>query len=202
MIRNQPDHQHHGDTALDSVVDAAMSGILAKLEAALDHDAGLADVRARSAARQPGPSDERPVPAAPAAPGPADSGSSRLEETCDQIDLVADRLAGLIASALRAPFGGASFLELARDSLIMLRVGLASRTLARDEAERLTADARDQLAQADQVLRSRHETTLDQLASQKAGPGTALTGQVQLLRQMVSRLYEHDGGHLSLQPAR
>jgi hypothetical protein len=168
-----------------------MDGILAKLEAAFDPEAGLADIHARRAAA-----------AALVAPGPGGAGSSRLEQACDHIDQLTGWLGDLIESGRQSPFGGYSFLELARDNLVQLRAGLANRTMLRPEAQQLTADAASQLAQTDQILRTRHGTTLDQLASQAHDRHGALTGQVQLLGQMITRLYEPDGDNLSLQPAR
>jgi hypothetical protein len=192
MTRHQPDHQHPAeDAALDQVIDADMGRILAKLGAAFDPDAGLADIHAR-----------RAVPSAPGAPGPGGAGSRRLEEACDHIDQLTARLADLMESGQRIPFGGSSFLELALDNLVRLRAGLANRTMLRPEAQRLTADARDQVARTDQILRTQHETTLDQLASQTKGRRGALTDQVQLLSQIVTRLYEPDGDDVSLQSAR
>jgi hypothetical protein len=188
---NQPGGQFDADAELDHVIDTAMDGILAKLEAAFDPEAGLADIHARRAA-----------PTSPAVPEPGRSGSTRLEEACDHIDQLTRWLAGLIESGQREPFAGASFLELARDNLVQLRAGLANRTMLRPEAQQLTADAASQLAQTDQILRTRHGTTLDQLASQAHDRHGALTGQVQLLGQMITRLYEPDGDNLSLQPAR
>jgi hypothetical protein len=190
MTSHQPDQPPAEGAALDNVIDAAMTGILAKLEAAFDPDAGLADIHARRASP------------APVAPRPDGTGSSRLEQACDQIDLVTARLADVITPWQRAPFGGFSFLELARDNLVQLRAGLANRTMLRPEAQRLTADAASHLAQTDQILRTQHGTTLNQLARQAKGSRGDLTGQVQLLSQIIARLYEPDSDDLSLQPAR
>jgi hypothetical protein len=191
MTPHQPDDQSYDDDELDRVLNAAMDGILAKLEAAFDPEAGLADIRSRRAA-----------PAARVAPGPGGPGSSRLEAACDHIDQLTAWLDGLIESSRRTPFRGSGFLELARDNLVQLRAGLANRTMLRPEAQRLTADAASHLAQTDQILRTQHGTTLNQLARQAKGSRGDLTGQVQLLSQMVARLYEPDSDDLSLQPAR
>jgi hypothetical protein len=174
------------DDELDRVLDTAMNGILAKLEAALDPDTGLADVYARSAQGRPGA----------AAPG---SGSSRLEEACGQIDLIAAWLEDLIESGQENPLGGSSFLELARDNLVQLRAGLASRNMARPEARQLTTDIGSQLGQADRIIRSQQATTLDDVASSRTSRTGSLTGQVQAMREVIARLYEPD---LSLAPAR
>jgi hypothetical protein len=179
------------DDELDRILGTAMSGILAKLEAALDHDAGLADVYARSARGRPDA----------AGPGRGSAGSSRLEEACDQIDQLTAWLEDLIQSGQENPLGGSSFLELARDNLVQLRAGLAARNMARPEARQLTADIGDQLAQADQILRSQHAATLDDAASSRTGRAGSLTGQAQAVRELVARLYEPDRHDLSLTPS-
>lgn len=192
MTRHQPDHRGpSGDAALDQIIDAAMDAVLGKLEAAFDPEAGLADIHARRAA------------AAPAARSHQSGriGSSRLEQACDQVDLLTDWLADLIVVGQREPFAGSGFLELARDSLIELRAGLANRTMTRPEAQRLAADARGQIARTDQILRSRDATTLDRIAADKPGHSGALTDHLEVLRQMVTRLYEPDADEVSLQPA-
>ena len=200
MTGHQPDRDGHDDAALDNLVDAAMSGILAKLEADFDPDAGLADIYARDGATHTGPRHVFPPPAEPRRES---TGSSRLEEACDQIDLLTAWLGDLIRAGQRAPLGGSSYLELARDSLVQLRAGLGNRTMARPEAQRLTADISNQLGRADQILRSRHATTLDHLASQSpsSSGGDVLTDQVRVLREMVIRLYAPAGPDPSLRPA-
>jgi hypothetical protein len=190
-------HQHGNpgdDTELDRVLDTAMSGILAKLEAGFNPGAGLADIYARST--------RRGSSMAPAVPGGDSSGSSRLAEVCDQIDLLTAWLADIILSGQQDPFGGSSFLELARDNLVQLRAGLASRTMARPEAQQLTSDIQNQLSHADRILRSQHATTLDHLASETTSREGALTDQARVARDMVIRLYEPDGHDLRLTPAR
>jgi hypothetical protein len=201
MTGHQPDHHGHDDAALDNILDTAMNGILAKLEAAFDPGAGLADIYARNAATPYGP---RPAFPAQAEPRRESTGSTRLEEACDQIDLLTAWLADLIRSGQRAPLGGSSYLELARDNLVQLRAGLGNRTMARPEAQRLTADISAQAGHADHILRSQHTTTLDHLASQSpssSGDGT-LTDQVRALREMVTRLYAPAGHDPSPVPAR
>ena len=192
MTGHKPGNPGYDDGALDDVIDAAMSGTLAKLEAAFSPDGGLADIYARSRLHPARPGQE---------PRPHGNRSSRLEQVCDQIDLITGLLADLIRSGQQVPFGGSSFVELARDALVQLRAGLASRTMARPEAQRLTTSIQNQLGQADQILRSRHATTLDHLANQISSLG-ALTEHIDVLREMVVRLYAPDGNDRSLVPAR
>ncbi len=182
------------DDELDHILDTAMSGILAKLDYTFDPGAGLADIYARSIRNGPYP--------APAVPGRDGTGSSRLEEVCGQIDLLTAWLDHLIQSGEQDAFGGSSFLELARDNLVQLRAGLASRTTARPEAQQLTNDIQDQLAQTDRILRSQHATTLDHLASNNSRREGSLTDLLRVMREMVIRLYEPDGRDFSLMPTR
>lgn len=193
MTGHQPPDPR-GDAELDRVLGTAMSSILAKLEAGFRPGAGLADIYARSARGRHSMTPE--------VPGGDSSGSSPLAEACDQIDLLNAWLADIILSAEQNPVGGASFLELARDNLVELRAGLASRTMAKPEARRLTGDIQNQLSHADQILRSQHATTLDHLASENTSRDGALTEQARITREMVLRLYEPDGHDRCLAPAR
>jgi hypothetical protein len=186
-------------------VDSAMSGILGKLDAGFDPAAGLADIYARSGAGQ----DARPpadVPAAPVLPPGTTAGSSRLAEVCDQIDRIGAQLSDVIRSAGEAPFGGCSFLELARDALVQLRTGLSARSLSRPEAERLASQVQGEVSRADQVLRSRHACTLEDIirarTSQPGWPGGTLAGEMTAMREMILRLYAAEGHHSPLVPAR
>jgi hypothetical protein len=46
-----------------------------------------------------------------------------LQEVCDQIDMLDAWLVAVIRSAQTAPFGGSAFLEIARPSLMHIRMG-------------------------------------------------------------------------------
>jgi hypothetical protein len=178
-----------------------MSGILAKLEAAFDPGAGLADIYARSTARHFAGSPPYPGPSAPPATPAPGRGSSRLAAVCDQIDTLTAWLSGLLQSGQQDPFSGSSYLDLASDNLVQLRAGLASRTMTRHEAEQLTSDIQSQLSQADRLLRSQHGTTLDDMASGHDRRSESLTGQARVIREMVARLFE-PGHDLALTPVR
>jgi hypothetical protein len=190
--------------ALDELLDRAMGGILTKLEAGFDPQAGLANIYARSGAgahaSQPGtPTDLAAEPAQTAA-----DMSARLQEICDHIDMLDAWLVAVTRSAQAAPFGGAAFLEMARPSLRQLRMGLANRTLARNEAERLVDEVQHHLDQADRILRSQHASTLDDTMRERSSPatsGSSFPSQMQVLREMITRLYADAGRDLSLVPA-
>jgi hypothetical protein len=204
MIGPEPGRPGYDGAELDEVIDGAMSGILAKLEAGFDPAAGLADIHARCGSSRPARRPGGPVRPAAQVPGAESTGSSRLEEVCDQIDMLTAWLAELIGSAQQTPFAGSSFLELALDNLRQLRAGLASRTTARSEADRLTGEVQHHLRRADQILRSQHAYTLDDITRERSrhAAGEALTEQVQVMREMVTRLYAAAGHGSSLAPAR
>jgi hypothetical protein len=205
MIGPESGRPGYDGAELDDVIDAAMSGMLAKLEAGFDPAAGLADIYGRCGSPRPARRPGAPVRHAPQVRNADSTGSSRLEEVCDQIDMLSTSLDDLIRSAQQTPFAGSSFLELACDSLRQLRAGLASRTTARSEADRLTGEVQHHLGRADQILRSQHACSLDDIVRDRsrdaALPGYALTGQVQVMREMVTRLYAAAGHGSSLVPA-
>jgi hypothetical protein len=183
------------DDELARVLDSAMDSLLAKLDTALDPEAGLADVYARSARSRP---NRSPSPRAR-----HDSVSSdRLRDGCDQIDELTAWLAGLVASGQQNSFAGSSFLELAHDDLVQLRSGLAARTMARPEARQLTTGVLDQLDRADRILRSQDATTLDHLARSLTRRAGSLTGQARAVHEMVIRLYEPSPSAAPVTPAR
>ena len=122
---------------------------------------------------------------------------------CDQIDRISAQLSDVIQSAREAPFGGCSFLELARDALVQLRTGLSARSLSRPEAERLASQVQGEVSRADEVLRSRHACTLEEIIRARTSqPGGTLAGELAVMREMILRLYAAEGHHSPLVPAR
>jgi hypothetical protein len=196
MNRQQPEEANYDSAALDELIDSAMNGILTKLEAGFDPSAGLANIYARCGLTT-GPD---PAPEIAEA-----SFSARLQEVCDQIDMLDAWLAAVIGSARTVPFGGSAFVEMARPSLRQLRMGLANRTLARSEAEHLIDEVQGHLDQADRILRSQHASSLDQAVRERstgtAGPDGTLGGQIRVLQEMITRLYADIGQDPSLVPA-
>lgn len=93
-------------------------------------------------------------------PGPL-VGNQRLQEVCDQIDTLDACLDALIRAARSAPLAGGAFVEAARPVLMQLRLGLAGRTLPREQAERILDLVRHNLEQATgscATSRHRHST--------------------------------------------
>jgi len=198
------DRPHYDDAELDDLLATAMGGILAKLEAGFDPDAGLTDVYARSAMADP-----RKSPPAPASvrrePGPSSAGG-RLQEVCDQIDTLDACLVAIIRSTHHAPFAGAAFLEAARPVLMQLRMGLANRMLARDDAMHLIDHVQRNLGETDRILRTQNASSLEEVTRARLGgqaqPGGPITEQTRVLEEMTRRLYEDAGYTASLEPAR
>jgi hypothetical protein len=196
MNPQQPDEANYESAALDELIDSAMNGILAKLEAGFDPNAGLANIYARcGVTTRPAPAPEVAEP----------SFSARLQEVCDQIDLLDAWFAAVIDSARTAPFGGSAFVEMARPSLRQLRMGLANRTLARSDAEHLIGEVQGHLDQADHILRSQHASSLDEVMRERssavAGSGGTVGGQIRVLQEMITRLFADIGQDPALVPA-
>jgi hypothetical protein len=199
------DRPHYDDAELDDLLANAMGGILAKLEAGFDPDAGLTDVYARSAM-----SDPHRSPPAPAStrrePGPS-TADGRLQEVCDQIDTLDACLAAIIRSTNHAPFAGAAFLEAARPVLMQLRMGLANRMLARDDAMHLIDHVQRNLGETDRILRTQNASSLEEVTRARLGGQTqsgsgAIAEQTWVLAEMTRRLYEDADYTASLEPAR
>jgi hypothetical protein len=197
---SRPDYD---DAELDALLATAMDGMLGKLEAGFDPGAGLADVYARAgadplaAARAPAPARRRPGPAAT---------SRRLQEACDQIDTLDAFLAAITRSTRNDPFAGAAFVEAARPVLLQLRMGLANRTLAREDATRLIGHVRHNLDEAERILQAQGASSLAEIARTRLGSDTEFGGsaaeQAQALAQVIMRLYEDAGYTVSLEPSR
>lgn len=138
-------------------------------------------------------------------PGPL-VGNQRLQEVCDQIDTLDACLDALIRAARSAPLAGGAFVEAARPVLMQLRLGLAGRTLPREQAERILDLVRHNLEQADRILRDQQASSLDQAIRGKLGSqaefGGPVAGQLRLLGEMIARLYDDAGYAASLVPSR
>ena len=197
----RPDYE---DAELDELLATAMDGMLDKLEAGFNPEAGLADIRARLAAADPPRKAPAPV-IRHRKPGPI-ADSQRLQEVCDQIDTLNACLTALSRSARTAPFAGAAYVEAASPVLVQLRLGLANRALAREHAFRSLDHVRQSLDEADRILRTQGASSLDEVIRARLGShaefGGPVAEQAQLLAEIIIRLYEDAGYVASLEPAR
>ena len=198
---DQPDYD---DAELDELLATGMDMMLAKLETRFPPEEGLADIYARLAAIDPPPpASTRVIRHREPAPS---IDNQRLQEVCDQIDTLDACLAAVIRTAQNAPFAGGAFVEAARPVLMQLRLGLANRVLAREEAERILGFVRHNLDETDRILRTQQTSLLDQVIHARlrshAEFGGPVTEQTRLLAEMITRLYEDVGYVASLEPAR
>jgi hypothetical protein len=204
MTDQHPEEPRYDSEALDELIDSAMGGILARLEAKYDHDAGLADVYARAAALRQSAGQGNPAETGTALQQPAKNASARLQEICGHIDMIDSWLAAIVRAAQATPFGGAAFLDLARPTLMQLRLGLANRTLGKADAERLTSAFQHHLGEADRIVRSQHGAALDEIVREYATPparsGGALSADIRTLEEMIKRLFADVGHDLTLVP--
>jgi hypothetical protein len=169
------------DTEVDAIVEAARAGVLTALDAALDTEAALARVYARSGLQPP----ERP--AAPEA-------GSQLAAVCDRIGMLESALA---AAARQAPASfGVAYLRQVRRILFELRTGLEGRRLAAEEALRLVGSARHNLREAARILSSELRAVTEAARGQVSelqeltGDGDA---QLEGLHHEVMRLFDQSG---------
>ncbi len=200
--RDRPDYD---DAELDRLLARAMSGITAKLDAALDPGTGLADVYARSRAGMPDrPALTRHGRTARRRRWPAAAG-----ETCAQIDLLNEMITPeggqkpdwqFYLDHAGGELAGSAYLDLARDALTELRTGLASRSMDQRRAYELAGRAGQLISRADQAMQDTHGISLDDAAGDSAG--MPVNGQVAVLRQMIRRLFAPAGDSSSLVPAR
>ena len=86
---------------------------------------------------------------------------------------------------------------MSRPTLLQLRMGLANRSLSKNDAERLVDSVQSSLDQADHILRTQCASTLEQvvhtLTGEPAEFGGTLAEQIHTLREMVARLYADTG---------
>jgi len=176
---------------LDERVMQAQAGIIAKLDAATDWDAVIADIY-RQAAKNGTPE------AAAAPPGRAGlrKAQTALDEICDHIDMLTTLLTAVSGPGEKdSPLFGSIYLGAASRSLQRLRTGLAKHRTGKAEALRLAGNAEHNLREADAALQSERGLTLDDAMHERIGDlmdiGTDITGQVQILRRKVAWLFDN-----------
>jgi hypothetical protein len=175
---------------LDQLIVQVRASAIAKLDAATDFNAVLADIYSKAA------KDGTPEAAA-VSPGP--SGSQQppiaLDDVCDRIDMIIELLQAVSAPGVKdSPLIGAIYLGSASRSLQRLRRGLARHRAGKEEALQLIGNAEHNLQEADAVLRSEQGRSLDDVLRDRIGDlmdlGSDITGQVHALRGKVTRLFD------------
>lgn len=176
------------DTELNRLIKEARAAELARMDAAFDFDAGLADIYARAGLTQPSDHNaEQP------APTPQDDPKSAVRAVCDHIEMI-DALLAAVTKADSGPLLPTSYLKMARQFLLQLRTGLSARRLSAVEAFGLVNSIEHDFREADKTLRRQHGLSLQQALHDRIGElreiSTDMTAQTQVLRQNVMRLFD------------
>jgi hypothetical protein len=185
---------------LDLFVLQARDSVIAKLDAATDFGAVLADIYAKAAKDgTPEAAAAAPTRSSPHQPQTA------LDDVCDHIDMLTTLLKAVSGPGVKdSPLIGAIYLSSAWRSLQRLRRDLARHRIGKGEALRLIGNAEHNLREADAALRSEHGLSLDDALRGRIGDlmelGSDITGQVQVLRAKVARLFDNAAEAASLTP--
>ena len=151
------------DDQVNARVARARADIAAILGNVLDDEAGLARIYAMHG---------RQVPAAPGPAGAGDDEGGQVQAVCDRIAMLESALAQ--AASPDAPSSQARmYLSMGRQFLFELRSGLASRSLAAEDAFRLLSNVRHDLREADSTLR---QGTAASPREAPCSPGSASCG--------------------------
>jgi hypothetical protein len=193
--------KHHDDfDDLDELISQTRASMIAKLDAATNFNAVLADIYLK--ADQAEISDPAEFPTVH--PGLGEPRTA-IDEVCDHIDMLCAVLKASDQSQPTSPLLGTIYLNVARRSLQRLRNGLAKQRTSRDEAMRLIGHVEHNLQQADAILRSQYGLSLDDALHARIGDLVGLSGdiadEVQILRREVARLFEGTAVTAAMTPA-
>jgi hypothetical protein len=185
---------------LDQLIVQTRASVITKLDAATDFNAVLADIYAKAA------KDGTPEAAAasPWRSRPREP-QTELDDVCDHIDMLIVLLKAVSGPGVKdSPLIGAIYLSSAWRSLQRLRNGLARHRIGKSEALRLIRNVEHNLREADTVLRSEQGLSLDDALRDQIGDlmelGSDITGQVQILRAKVARLFDNAAETAALTP--
>jgi len=184
---------------LDQLILQTRASVIAKLDAATDFNAVLTDIYARAAKDGTPEAAASPGRSRPREPQPA------LDDVCDHIDMLIMLLKAVSGPGVKdSPLIGAIYLSSAWRSLQRLRSGLARHRIGKGEALRLIRNAEHNLREADTVLLSEQGLSLDGAMRDRIGDlmevGNDITGQVQILRAKVARLFDSAAETAALTP--
>jgi len=193
MIGHDPgrDGGHDSFPDLDALIEETMSGILTKIEAAIDPNERYAELVRRAGG-----------PTRPAASRSDDlTDSTALTAVCDQIDGMDHFLREVTRAADADPFPGSTFLEAARQPLRRLRSELAGRTATREQAGQLLRQVEQHITQTDTILHGGLDDQLDQLIPGRIRSSGPIGQQLSALKTAIARLYDDAHDTNSLTPA-
>lgn len=185
-----------GDTDLDQWIKRGLDAELAQMDAVFDLEAGLADVYARAGLPKP----EATGPRSRVATDPGTDvtsgtvGQGAVQAVVDHIEML-DALLGAVTTSNQdtSPRLGVSYLTMARQFLLQLRVGLTGRRLTQARAIQLVDTIEHDLRETDKILRAQQGLSLQDAVHARIGElrdvGGDLISQVQRLREKVLRLF-------------
>jgi hypothetical protein len=187
---------HDDFDEIDEVISSARASAIAKLDAATDFDAVLADIYAKAAN------------AAASKPrvGPRDSAGEQgdAEAVGAQIDMLDAVLTAALDASERSPLMSTTYLTAARVSLRRLGRGLADRRLGKSEALRLIGHIEHNLREADRILRAQYGMSLDDALHRRIGELAELEGDIarhmRTLRQKITGLFDDAADPVALDP--
>jgi len=174
---------------LDKLILETRASVIAKLDAATDFDAVLADIYGKAdrvealgtftdSADGRGPDEER----------------GGVDAVCDHIDMLNAVLEVAATHEVSSPVMGTLYLSTARRSLVQLRRGLHGRRLNKNDALRLIGNVGHNLREADTVLRTEHGLSLDEALHDRIGElmevGGDIVSQIQILRMKIVQLFD------------
>jgi hypothetical protein len=186
---------------LDRLIGSTRASVIAKLDAATDFDAVFADIYARAGRSGSAPGSNT----RPAGRSATSDDAGGVDAVCDHIDMLTEVLEAATAHEVRSPVVATLHLSTARRVLLRLRSGLVGRRLARNDAVRLIGNVEHNLREADAVLRTEFGSSLEEELRGRIGElrelGDDISGQLQMLRHKVTRLFDDANDRASLTPA-
>jgi hypothetical protein len=176
---------------LDKLIWDTRSSVIAKLDAATDFDAVLADIYRKANLVE--------TPETLGTTGSVDGGRpgerrGGVEGVCDHIDMINTVLEAASMHEVSSPVLGTFYLSTARRSLLRLHNGLGGRWLGKDDALRLIGNVEHNLREADTVLRTEHGQSLNEALHGRIGElmevGSDISSHIRTLREKVVQLFD------------
>ncbi|MEV4753423.1 hypothetical protein AB0K21_44370 [Streptosporangium sp. NPDC049248] len=193
------------DDEFEALLRQAHATQIAELNAGWDFDAGLADVYARAGGTPP-PSTTAALSDPVGLELDDQHNTAELdavEDVCAHIEMI-DALLAAVSKIGEGPVLHSSYLRMARQYLMQLRLGLAGRRLTAPQAFGLISTVNHDLREADRALRLHHGLSLEQALHERIGElreiNTDLSHQMEILDDKVMRLFNEADEPASLTP--
>ncbi|MFB9831008.1 hypothetical protein [Actinoallomurus acaciae] len=187
---------------LDELILETKASVIAKLNAATDFDAVLADIYAKGGLAE----SVESIGAFTDPAGVRDREEMRggVEAVGDHIDMLQAVLVAAAKSEEKSPLMGTVYLSTARQSLWRLRDGLTTRRLSKTAAMRLVSQVEHNLREIDRILRRQHGLSLDEALHDRIGElmelGGDIADQIRILHEKVVQLFDDAADSAVLTP--